>query len=549
MIPAKILVVEDERVVAMHLRQQLSLMGYAVPAMATRGAQALQHVMEWRPDLVLMDIHIEGDMDGIETASRIPPELQIPVIYLTAYSEEQTLERARATKPYGYLLKPFSERELHATIQMVLERRRADITARQTAECLEQLVVARTAELIAANLELERQTAERRKVERTLHQAQKMEAVGQLTGGIAHDFNNALTVISGNIEAIEQSGEIKTPQLQRALAAAARCAARAATLIRRLLAFSRLQPLDPRSVDLNALVSGMQDMLERTLGSMVSIDIVLAKGLWPVSADENQLESVLLNLALNARDAMPEGGHLTIETGNVLLDEAYVATQTEVAPGQYVTVAVSDTGTGMSQAIRDKAFEPFFTTKEFGQGTGLGLSQVYGFIKQSGGHTEIDTTPGEGTTVWLYLPRDHSAPERAPDRESGANGIELGTILVVEDDDDGRSYSVGMLRELGYRVLEAHDGPTALLVLGAEPVTDLVFTDVGLPGELNGRRFAHEVLRRHPGLRILFTAGSTRDAVVHQGRLDPGVELLAKPFTYADLAAKVRAMLDSRTPQ
>jgi CheY-like chemotaxis protein len=203
----------------------------------------------------------------------------------------------------------------------------------------------------------------------------------------------------------------------------------------------------------------------------------------------------------------------------------------------------------MSQAVRDKAFEPFFTTKEFGQGTGLGLSQVYGFIKQSGGHTEIDTAPGEGTTVWLYLPRDRSALERAPDSESGATGIELETILVVEDDDDGRSYSVGMLRELGYRVLEAHDGPTALLVLGAEPVTDLVFTDVGLPGELNGCRFAHEVLRRHPGLRVLFTAGSTRDAIVHQGRLDPSVDLLTKPFTYADLAAKVRAMLDSRKPQ
>ena len=547
MIPAKILVVEDERVVALHLRQQLSLMGYAVPAMATQGAQALRYVMDLRPDLVLMDIHIEGDMDGIETASRIPPEFHIPVIYLTAYSEEQTLERARATKPYGYLLKPFSERELHATIQMVLERRRADVAANETAERLEQAVVERTCELIAANRELERQTSERIKAEQTLHQAQKMEAVGQLSGGIAHDFNNALTVISGNIEAVEQSGEIKSAALRRALAAAARCAARAATLVRRLLAFSRLQPLDPRAIDLNALASGMQDMLERTLGHKVAVDIVLAEGLWPVSADENQLESALLNLALNARDAMPEGGSLTIETANMNLDEAYCATQPEVAPGPYVSVAVSDTGIGMSPAIREKAFEPFFTTKEFGLGTGLGLSQVYGFIKQSGGHAEIDSAPREGTTVWLYLPRLQRDPAR--ESETIVNGGESETILVVEDDDDGRSYSVGMLRELGYRVLEAPDGPAALLVLDAEPVTDLVFADVGLPGELNGCRFAHEVLRRHPGVCILFTTGSRRDAMVHQGGPDPGVELLTKPFSYADLAAKIRAVLDSRKPQ
>jgi len=405
MIGAKILVVEDERIVAMHLKQQLERLGYNVSAMVTTGEQALKQIRDLRPDVVLMDIHIEGDFDGIETASRIPPDVLLPVIYLTAYSEEATLERARATKPYGYLLKPFSERELHASIQMVLERHRADKAARESERRLEQLVAARTKGLLAANQELERQIVARLETERRLHQAQKMEAVGMLTAGIAHDFNNLLTVITGHISHLESELVDLSPEHRESLAAALRGASRGAMLTRRLLAFARLQPLEPKTIDLNRFVVGVIDTLTRVLGATVSIESMLDAGLCLVSADETQLENAMLNLVLNARDAMPEGGKITIETANTILDRAFTAADEEVVPGQYAMIAVGDTGTGMTKAIRDRAFEPFFTTKEFGRGTGLGLSQVYGFIRQSGGHAKISSEPGEGTTVRFYLPR------------------------------------------------------------------------------------------------------------------------------------------------
>ncbi|HWK44270.1 MAG TPA: ATP-binding protein [Stellaceae bacterium] len=396
---------EDERIVAMHLKQQLERLGYNVSAMVTTGEQALKQIRDLRPDVVLMDIHIEGDFDGIETASRIPPDVLLPVIYLTAYSEEATLERARATKPYGYLLKPFSERELHASIQMVLERHRADKAARESERRLEQLVAARTKGLLAANQELERQIVARLETERRLHQAQKMEAVGMLTAGIAHDFNNLLTVITGHISHLESELVDLSPEHRESLAAALRGASRGAMLTRRLLAFARLQPLEPKTIDLNRFVVGVIDTLTRVLGATVSIESMLDAGLCLVSADETQLENAMLNLVLNARDAMPEGGKITIETANTILDRAFTAADEEVVPGQYAMIAVGDTGTGMTKAIRDRAFEPFFTTKEFGRGTGLGLSQVYGFIRQSGGHAKISSEPGEGTTVRFYLPR------------------------------------------------------------------------------------------------------------------------------------------------
>jgi signal transduction histidine kinase len=549
MIAAKILVVEDERIVALHIRQQLSRLGYQVPSMATNAAQALKQIEELRPDIVLMDIHIEGKIDGIHTASLIPPEFQTPVIYLSAFSDEPTLARARATQPYGYLLKPFSERELHAVIQMVLERRRADLSMRESEQRLEQLVAARTEALVIANRKLELEIVERLKTEQMLHQAQKMEMVGQLSGGIAHDFNNALMVIIGNIERIQNSGELKSLELVRALDGAARRATLAATLTQRLLAFSRLQPLEPKAVNLNKLVIGMAELLRGTLGESVSIELALFDEPWRIFADENQLENALLNLVINSRDAMPDGGMLTIETGNAELDEAYAARHSEVAPGQYGVIAVSDTGTGMSKTIRDKAFEPFFTTKEVGQGTGLGLSQVYGFVKQSGGHVKIYSEPQIGSTVRIYLPRlpdDQMSIEALPEYARAMAGSPAETILVVEDEHDVRDCSVAMLGDLGYRVLEAHDGPEALRMLDEEPAVNLVFADVGLPGGLNGRDLVDEVLRRRPGLPILFTTGYAPDAIADQGRLKCGDKLLAKPFTQINLAAKIREVLESK---
>jgi signal transduction histidine kinase len=389
-------------------------------------------------------------------------------------------------------------------------------------------------------------TAEREREEQ-LRQAQKMEAVGQLTGGVAHDFNNLLQIVVGNLELLERNLPEDGVRLRRVAGNAMQGARRAATLTQRLLAFSRRQPLDPRPIEVNRLVRGMSELLGRSLGETVELETALAAGLWRVEADPNQLEAALLNLAVNARDAMPDGGKLTIETANTHLDQAYAQQNVEVAPGQYVVVCVSDTGTGMTKAAAARAFEPFFTTKEPGKGTGLGLSQVYGFVRQSGGHVKIYSEVGEGTTVKLYLPRytgpldvaDDAAPVAAP------QGVE--TVLVVEDDADVRSYTVEVLTELGYRVLEASDGPAALRLLDrGEVEVDLLFTDVVLPGGLNGEQLALQARARRPQLKVLFTTGYARNAIVHHGRLDPGVQLITKPFTYGDLAGRVRDVLDAR---
>ncbi|HLI13235.1 MAG TPA: ATP-binding protein [Alphaproteobacteria bacterium] len=391
---------------------------------------------------------------------------------------------------------------------------------------------------------------QREEAEDALRQSQKMEAVGQLSGGIAHDFNNLLGVIIWNLEMLQRRLRDDDPRLRRPIEMAMKGAARAATLTQRLLAFSRRQPLEPKPVNPNRLVAGMSDLLRSTLGERIAIETVLAGGLWWVAVDTSELEAALLNLAVNARDAMPGGGKLTIETENAHLDEAYAATNGgEIVAGQYVLIAVSDTGVGMSKEIIAKAFEPFFTTKEVGQGTGLGLSQVYGFVKQSGGHVKIYSEPGQGTTVKLYLPRlaGEAPAAEPPTRAASASGdAARETILVVEDDEDLRASTVEALVEVGYRVLEAADGPAALRVLDAAPEIDLLFTDVGLPGGLNGRQLADEALRRRPQLKVLFTTGYARNAIVHQGRLDPGVELIVKPFTYAGLAARIRSVLEGK---
>jgi CheY-like chemotaxis protein len=328
---------------------------------------------------------------------------------------------------------------------------------------------------------------------------------------------------------------------------AMRGAERAAVLTRQLLAFARRQPLEPKPIDLNRLVRGMSELLTHTLGESIAIETVLAGGLWWTSADANQLENTVLNLAVNARDAMPNGGRLTIETANTFLDEAYAAANAEATPGQYVMIAVTDTGGGMSPEVISQAFEPFFTTKPSGEGTGLGLASVYGFVKQSGGHVKIYSELGHGTTVKVYLPRLAAGTPEQPTGQAqpAPAGVTGETILVVEDDDDVGEHSRQVLSELGYRVLTAGDAEAALRVLEREPTIRLLFTDVGLPGSLNGRELADEARRRRPALKVLFTTGYARNAIIHQGRLDPGVELLVKPFTYAALAQKIRLVLDS----
>jgi CheY-like chemotaxis protein len=385
-------------------------------------------------------------------------------------------------------------------------------------------------------------------MEEAFRQAQKMEAIGQLTGGVAHDFNNLLQVILASLEAMRRriaKGTLTQADIGRLSDAAFTSAERAAVLTQRLLAFSRRQPLAPKPTDVNKLVASMDDLLRRTLGEAIVNEIVLAGGLWLTSVDHNQLESAILNLAVNARDAMPGGGKLTIETANAHLDEAYVALHRELAAGQYVQIAVTDTGTGMSAEVAAKAFDPFFTTKDVGQGTGLGLSQVYGFVKQSGGHVKIYSEPGEGTTVRLYLPRLIVA-DPVTERSGEANipgGSSHELILVVEDDQQVRLQTVEMLRELGYAVISAADGREALQLLEKHTDIKLLFTDVALPGNLNGRQLADEVIFRRPEMKVLFTTGYAKNAIVHQGRLDTGVELLSKPFTFPALAEKVRQVL------
>jgi PAS domain S-box-containing protein len=397
----------------------------------------------------------------------------------------------------------------------------------------------------------ERREAEHalRRTQEQLVQAQKMEGIGQLTGGVAHDFNNLLTIILGNLESILRSlnsTDMDRDRIFRMASNAMQGADRAAALTQRLLAFSRRQPLDPKPVDVGRLVVTMSDLLRRTLGEQISIETVLAGGLWKVNVDANQLEVSLLNLAINARDAMPDGGKLTIETANAFLDEKYASAQAEVVPGQYVVICMTDTGTGMTKEILARAFEPFFTTKDVGHGTGLGLSQVYGFVKQSGGHIRIYTEVGEGTAVKIYLPRILS-DEVVSDETASAKAMRLTgseTILLVEDEENVRAYSADILVELGYTVIEAPDGHVALRLLDLHPEVRLLFTDVGLPKGMNGRELANEALRRRPDLKVLFTSGYTRNAIVHEGRLDPGVNLISKPFSYLALAKKLRDILD-----
>jgi PAS domain S-box-containing protein len=386
-----------------------------------------------------------------------------------------------------------------------------------------------------------------RAVEEALRQSQKMEAVGQLTGGIAHDFNNLLQGITGSLDLVQKRiAQGRLGDLERFIGGAMGAAGRAAALTHRLLAFSRRQPLDPRPVNPNPLIASMEDLLRRTLGERIELDLVLCANLWPTLCDPHQLENAVLNLAINGRDAMPNGGRLIIETSNCLLDAAVAFQTQEMRPGAYVCVRVTDTGIGMSEATMAKVFEPFFTTKPLGQGTGLGLSMVYGFVRQSEGYTKLDSRLGEGTSVTLFLPRcEGDSPNETAD-ESSASAYPGGSgevVLVVEDEPVVRGLIVEVVGDLGYAVLEASDGASGLEIMQSRGRIDLLVTDVGLPG-MNGRQMADEARLLRPGLKVIFMTGYAENAASAQGFLEPGMALITKPFSMDVLAAKIRATME-----
>jgi signal transduction histidine kinase/DNA-binding response OmpR family regulator len=409
-------------------------------------------------------------------------------------------------------------------------------------QSLERIVSARTAQLVAANEELRAEAAERAKIEQVLRQSQKMEAVGKLTGGVAHDFNNLLQVIGGNLQLLTKhvAGDEKAEQrLRNALAGVSR----GSKLASQLLAFGRRQPLVPKVVNLGRLVRGLDDLLRRTLGDGVEIETVISGGLWNTLVDPSQVENAILNLTINARDAMQAHGKLTIEAGNAALADDTDGRHEEVRPEQYVMLAVTDTGCGMTAEVIEQVFEPFFTTKPEGQGTGLGLSMVYGFVKQSGGHIKVYSEPGKGTTIRLYLPRACGAEDVVAEGELGAVTGGSETVLVVEDDDEVRATVVELLTDLGYRVLEAGDAQSALAIIESGGAIDVLFTDVVMPGPVRSPELARQARARLPEVAVLFTSGYTDNAIVHGGRLDQGIELLSKPYTREALARKLRHVL------
>ena len=434
------------------------------------------------------------------------------------------------------------------------ERRRVavlfnDITERRQAE----LALERSqSELRALNATLEERiearTAELQTAEATLRQAQKMEAVGQLTGGLAHDFNNLMAGISGSLELIQmRMAQGRTAEVAKYVTAAQGAASRAAALTHRLLAFSRRQTLAPKATDVKQLVSGMEELIGRTIGPAIHLETVNAAGLWPSLIDPSQLENAILNLCINARDAMPDGGKVTIETGNRWLDRK-AAKDRGVEPGQYISLCVSDTGTGMTPEVIEKAFEPFFTTKPIGVGTGLGLSMIYGFAKQSGGTVTIYSEPSQGTMVCVYLPRHMGEAEMAdPGAELGSapRGIEGETVLVIDDEPTVRMLVSEVLSDLGYTAIEAEDGRTGLNILNSDARIDLLISDVGLPGGMNGRQVADAARVGRPELKVLFITGYAENAVLSHGHLDPGMHVMTKPFAMEVLAGRIRELIEA----
>ena len=489
-----------------------------------------------------------------------PPWSDVPFVVLTSHLDHPRINSWRQTlagklQNVSMLERPLQAISLTSAMQVALRARRRQYEVKalieaqeQAAERLEALVAERTQELEKANEDLKCQMIERERVEASLRQSQKMEAVGQLTGGLAHDFNNLLTGISGSLELTRaRLSQGKADSVDHYITTAQEAVKRAAALTHRLLAFSRRQALEPKPTNVNRLVTGMEELIRRTVGPAIHVEVVGAGGLWSTLVDSNQLENALLNLCLNARDAMPQGGRLTIETANRWLD-ARGARDLDIAPGQYISLCVTDTGTGMEADVAAHAFDPFFTTKPLGQGTGLGLSMIYGFARQSGGQIRIYSEVGKGTTMCLYLPRHDDDPNfnDAADFPEASESLGDGeVVLVIDDEPSIRMLITDVLSDTGYSVLEASDGPAGLRVLQSAARIDLLITDVGLPGGMNGRQVADAARSLRPDLRVLFITGYAENALMGNGHLEKGMHVLAKPFEVERLAIKIRELVKS----
>ena len=702
----QILVVEDESIVALDIQSRLQNLGYQVPVTVGNGEGAIEKVETQQPDLVLMDIMLQGDLDGVQTAERIGQRFDIPIIFLTAYSDESTLQRAKATNPFGYLLKPFNDRELHTTIEIALTKHQSEKKLQQAHDQLELRVEERTGQLAQANEDLQRRfgqmqaiyqlsdavarteavegiyqealnvverlqqgdaaairlsddngvmrfetwrglsdsyctttephtywpadqsdpqpvliaslerqladhplylptrfrccngiqamawmplqhrnrvlgefaiyyrsahefddgevellqtiarhisfalarhlaSQERAALEQQLHQSQKMEALGLLAGGVAHDFNNMLTIITGYGELVLNCMGEQDP-LYRDVMAIKEAGERASILTSQLLAFGRKQVMQPKLLDLNNVVGKMQDMLRRELSEDIALVSIMGPGPKLVKADPGHLEQVLMNLVVNARDAMTRGGKLTIETSETELEEDYTRRRVGIKPGSYVVLKISDTGVGMDEDTVEHIFDPFFTTKSHDQGSGLGLSMVYGIIQQSGGYIDVTSAPDQGTTFEIFLPwADGILEPELPtvEQRAACQGEEI--ILLVEDEDVVRDLASRVLRDYGYEVLEARKGEEALVISELhQGIIHLLLTDVVMP-EMSGRELAQELNPLRPDMKVLYMSGYTDDAVVRHGVQESTMPFLQKPFVPDDLVLMVRRVLDN----
>jgi signal transduction histidine kinase/CheY-like chemotaxis protein len=518
---------------------------------------SLRQLAQRRLDIIAqtLTLHRRGDRAGAVALMRSGPGRPTMEALRVVVDEMESREaallasrRARAQSTSTWLFATGAVALVLAVLAGMLWQRNQQSLTRALRQSLTSAQTA-LSELRASRDEVALEAAARDSAERQVRQLQKMEAIGQLTGGVAHDFNNMLAVIMSAITLVKKRIKSGSGDVEGLLDGAYDGAERAARLTQRLLAFSRQQPLDPQAINPNTFVSGMTDLLVRTLGETIVVETVLGGGLWRTHADASQLENAILNLAVNARDAMPEGGKLTLETANVDLDDAYARANIDVKPGQYVMIAVTDTGCGMTAEVIERAFDPFYTTKPTGAGTGLGLSQVFGFVKQSGGNVKIYSEDGRGTSVKVYLPRYFGAEDEerrpaapAPEIFQAPDGA--GAILLVEDEPRLREVTAAGLRDLGYVVIEARGGAEALALLDAHPEIGCLFTDIVMP-EMTGRQLADEAKRRRENLSVLYTTGYTRNAVVHNGVLDPGVNFIAKPFTIDNLARKLREVIAS----